>query len=164
MGITAEQACAICEGWNEVMESRITALKKAAIFYRIVNYLGKVSSGIFAVIMIGLDSVLVGGFSSKSITIALLVFQCCQVFLLTSDSIVGPASKSALCSQSAKMYEQLVREINVRKDEYRNMPADFPDDHHVFDIMNFSAREQHIIESEPLLIMFGTRGKKELPV
>jgi hypothetical protein len=144
------------------MNCRISALKKAAIFYRVANYFLKVFSGILSVVMIGLDSVLVGGGHVQEIAIIVLVMQCFNTFFLVSDSVIQPATKSTACSQAAKLYDQLVREMTVKEDEYRNTRSSTPRESYLFEAMTFSAREQQILESEPLLIFFGT-GKNKKP-
>lgn len=161
MGLTAAQVVHRLDTWNCIMQDKVRALHKGAVFYRIVNYFGNVTTGVLAVIMIGLESALIGAPGAsvdtiRAVSISLLVLQAVQTFIHVSDAVVSPAAKSDGCIASAKQYDQLSREISLKIDEYsNNMFSNAARDKYMFETLNYSTREQLLLEAEPLLIFFG---------
>jgi hypothetical protein len=165
MGLTAAQVVHRLSTWNCVMQEKVIVLHKGAVFYRIANYFAKVSTGVLAVIMIGLESALIGapgaGTSTiRTVAIVLLVLQAVQTFIQVSDAVVSPATKSNGCIVSAKQYDQLSREISLKIDEYSNNTfSNASREKYLFETLNYSTREQLLLEAEPLLVFFSSNTR-----
>jgi hypothetical protein len=163
MGITAADAVQSLEGWNAVMQDKTITLKKGAIFYRIMNYFCKVAVGILTVALLGLESSIVSGGISpigvRAIAVSLIAIQCLSTFFTVSDAVVQPAAKSDGCLHAANQYDCLSREVVLKIQEYRNARPNQCADKYLFETLNYSTREQLILQMEPLLVYFGHNRK-----
>lgn len=158
MGITARQAADSLERWNDIMLEKIETLKKGARFYRVANYFAMVSSGVLTVVMIGLSSSLVSGVSAMTvfiIAIILIALQAINAFFTVSIAVVQPSTKANNCMIAAKQYDLLSREITIKVIEYRQVPGNAVANSYLFETLNYSTREQLVMQNEPHLVYYG---------
>jgi len=146
--------------WNIRINTKIRDLNRASNFYRICYYIEKTLIAVFTALMGGLSSYLFGAPTGELLTYLaegfLIGFQVSVITLVVLDKLIKFHTSAMDCIQSAKKYEELSREIEVKIDRYRNEESFHISNNHLQDLLFYSAREQLISEMEPFFYTFKT--------
>jgi len=166
-GLKPAQAKSLLNTWDEAIQKKIPNLTNGARFYKVVGIFGKV----LTIMLVGASAAMTTHFlkedddedKQRRLTIAIIICSILAEVLLGADTLIKPVSKGSECSITAKLYADLSREINV----VMAMLHNYQDDDYIPEelyqqIMYYSAREQQIIQNEPLLICIGRRRGKQV--
>jgi len=166
-GLKPTQARTLLNTWDEAIQKKIPNLTNGARFYKVSGILGKV----LTILLVAASAAMTTHFLTdegdedrqRRLTIAIIVCSILAEVLLGADTLIKPVSKGSECSITAKLYADLSREINVVMAMLHNYhESDYIPEELYQQIMYYSAREQQIIQNEPLLICIGRRRGKQV--
>lgn len=165
--ITAVQLITSLVDWNDGIYSRVIKLNQAGSVYRILYFAINLWNVLFSSLAVSATAYLATHSDSsdsmffKIISICNLAFQVLIALVFVCDKVVKPDKKSSQCITAAKRYEELMREIDIQIETYKNLIDDeVISDEYYENLMFYSCREQLVLESEPNFYIKRLMGRR----
>lgn len=157
-GLTPYQATArLCE-WKYGIELKMKTLKRGARFYMVLNYFIGTLIAMTTVVLLAVQSFFLGrtlvGNASIIFHAVVLGLQLLLALLNVTNSIVNPSKKSEKCSDCAKSYDALYRDVSIQADRLSSYPDEESEELHQI-LLCYVLRENAILTQEPGLVFYG---------
>jgi len=146
--------------WETQIGNKIDQLINAARTTKILYYILNIFKYFFywAPLVMMLVTPTAIGVKQKDEWIFMLIYAICLLignFLSALNDLFQLSDKSSKCSTTQKRYQELLRELEIEKQSIQNHPnGELPYEKFKNLLLYYSAREQNILEDQPLLLWY----------